>query len=152
MLVVTAVKSAADIDSRVKVYSEKIDNRITALESLVAQKADKSVIDNMNSELAKLENNIIGISKDVSKTNMKVELVRKEEMREKQGCFIPYRQVIESLLELIECPNEIPKVNYIDRLGSMKNMTNSAVNTSSSNEATMNTEPGTWNPSLSNKN
>ena len=50
---VAAVKTDADIDAKIKAYSEKVENRLTALEALIATKAEKSVIDEMNTKTLK---------------------------------------------------------------------------------------------------
>ena len=86
----------------------------------------------MDNNIRSIENKIHGVSKDVSKTNKKVELVRTEdEERKKREKNIIIRGVPESedgkdklLIETILCGIErgqdIPKIVHIDRLGSKK--------------------------------
>jgi hypothetical protein len=90
------------------------------------------VIDEMNVKLKKMERQISGVSKDVSKTNKRVDLVRTEDeerkKREKniivrgvpENDQIEDKDVVEYILRSIECGSEIPKVTYIDRLGAKK--------------------------------
>ena len=143
---VTAVKTDADIDAKIKAYSEKVENRLTALEALIATKAEKSVIDEMNTKIRGLENKLVGVSKDVSKTNKRVELVRTEDekkrKREKnliirgvpENDEIQDKDVVENILQCIGCELVIPKVSHIDRLGPIKDQERETVENEENSE------------------
>ena len=109
-----AVKSDAEIEARCKEYCKGVEDRLSSVEAVVKTKADKSLIDNLDAKILKMENDLKHFAKDISKTNVKIDLVRDEDSEKKKR---EMNVVIRGLQENEENDDKIIVEDLLNNIG-----------------------------------
>lgn len=75
---IQSVLTDATIEEKCSKYCKKIEDRLTKVEKDNAEKADKNVVDSLGARLKKMEEDMKGLTEDISKMNGKIMLTRNE--------------------------------------------------------------------------